>query len=110
MRIRAADAEHFDVGDFRGILYLDKKTNPAYNVLLIECVKRHFKMRLKDATRAYFVVKGSGAFVINDERIAVEPQDVVVVKDGDVFEYEGVMTLFEFNIPATDERNEERLE
>jgi mannose-6-phosphate isomerase-like protein (cupin superfamily) len=110
MKISLRDTETFDVGDFKGALYLDKKDNEDFNVLLIDCVTRHFKMRLVGARRTYFVLEGSGTFAINDERIDVEPFDLVLIKDGDVFEYDGAMKLFEFNIPATDDANEERLE
>jgi mannose-6-phosphate isomerase-like protein (cupin superfamily) len=110
MKISRADTENFNLGDFSGNLYLDKKDNPDFNVLLIDCLRRHFKMRIHNARRTYFVLEGKGAFIINDEKIPVQQYDLVLIEDGDTFEYDGRMKLFECNIPATDQGNEEKLE
>ena len=58
----------------------------------------------------YLVLEGKGTFTINDDTSDAEVDDLFIISDGDVYEYEGKMKLFEFNIPATDESNEEKLE
>ena len=32
-----------------------------------------------------------------------------IISDGDIYEYEGKMKVFEFNVPATDSDNEEKI-
>jgi gentisate 1,2-dioxygenase len=89
---------------------LELKTKRGFNALLVECLTRHYKTRLKNAVRVYLVLEGSGAFTVNDQTHKVEQYDMFVISDGDTYEYEGKMKLFEFNIPATDSSNEDKLE
>jgi gentisate 1,2-dioxygenase len=74
----------------------------------VECAIRHYKARLKNATRGYLVIEGKGVFIINEERHDALPYDLFLILDGDTYEYEGKMKLFEFNVPATDSSNEEK--
>jgi gentisate 1,2-dioxygenase len=64
---------------------------------------------LRGAVRAYLIVEGGGTFTINGKKEYAERYDLFVVSDGDVYEYEDEMKLFEFNIPAPDSENEEKL-
>ena len=57
------------------------------------------------ATRSYFVLNGSGKFILNGEEIKVAEGDLVVIPDGGIYKYSGVMKLFEFNVPATTSAN-----
>lgn len=110
MKIALNQATFFDRGDFCGKVYVEGEAKKGFNALLVECVTRHYKTRLKNAVRGYLVVEGSGTFTINDKKETAEPFDLFVISDGDVYEYEGKMKLFEFNVPATNSSNEDNLE
>ena len=110
MKISLKQSRTHDLGAFAAHFYVEKKGGRDFNALLVDCVTRHYKTRMKGAARAYLVLEGNGTFVINGEREAAEAYDFFIISDGDVYEYEGEMKLFEFNVPATDASNEEKLE
>src|SRR3989344_1733317 len=110
MKISLNQTIFFDQGDFNGNVYIDGKEGKGFNALLVECITRHYKMRLKNAVRAYLILEGKGSFTINGQTDTAEPYDLFVISSGDSYEYEGPMKLFEFNVPATDLSNEDKLE
>jgi len=110
MKISLRDTTYFDRDAFNGNLYVEKKDDKGFNALLVHCLTRHYKTRLKSATRMYLVLEGVGTFTINDDKQDAVKDDFFIISDGDTYEYEGEMKLFEFNIPATDNSNEEKLD
>ena len=110
MKIALGDTEFFDRQAFSGNVYVGKNADKGFNALLVECLTRHYKTKLTGATRVYLVLEGSGVFTINGQRDNADQYDLFVISDGDSYEYEGRMKLFEFNVPATDGSNEENLE
>src|SRR3989338_2266133 len=107
MKISLNQTSFFDKVDFKGNIYVGKKDGNGFNALLVECITRHYKTRLRGASRMYLVIEGTGTFTMNEQQETAEPNDLFIIKDGDAYEYEGKMKLFEFNIPATDEANQE---
>ena len=110
MKISLKQTNSFDKGDFKGNIYVAKKGGKKFSALLVECITRHYKTRIKGVSRMYLVIEGTGTFTINEQKSTVGPNDFLIVSDGDTYEYEGKMKLFEFNIPAADETNQENLE
>lgn len=110
MKISLKDADHFEREGFTGDVYVATEAGRGFNALHVDCLTNHYKTLLKKAARAYLVLEGSGSFTINGERHAVEPYDFFLLGDGDVYEYEGKMRLFEFNVPGTSSENEEKLD
>jgi|SRR3989344_1397806 len=110
MKISSENTRFVDAKDFTANFYVEKKDGREFNALLVNCLKRHYKTKLTGATRAYIVLEGSGWFTINDRKEEAHQHDLFIVSGGDVYEYEGSMKLFEFNVPATDTTNEERLD
>ncbi|HEV3245205.1 MAG TPA: hypothetical protein VG102_02525 [Candidatus Paceibacterota bacterium] len=51
-----------------------------------------------DTTRVYFVIDGEGIFTINDVTHKVKKNDLYIIDPSSEYEYEGKMTLFEFNV------------
>src|SRR3989344_2938270 len=109
MKISLTQTEFFDRGEFSGNLYVAKNQKEAFNALLVHCVTGHHKTKLTGAARMYLVLEGEGTFTINDRTETAAKNDLFIIGDGDVYEYEGKMELFEFNVPATDSSNEEKL-
>ncbi|MBI5456686.1 hypothetical protein HY969_03005 [Candidatus Kaiserbacteria bacterium] len=109
MKISLKETEAFDRGEFKGNLYVQKKDNKGFNALLVECLTGHYKTKLTGAVRVYFVLEGSGIFIINGDSAEAEQYDLFIIESGDEYSYTGAMKLFEFNVPATDTSNEEKL-
>lgn len=109
MKISFKETEAFDRGEFKGNVYVQKHDGKGFNALLVDCVTGHYKTGLKNATRAYFVLEGSGTFTINDQTLTAERYDLFLIQHGDKYSYDGTMKLFEFNVPGTDASNEEKL-
>ncbi len=110
MKISFNQATFFDRSDFNGRVYLKGEDGKGFNALLVECLTRHYKTKLKNAVRVYFVIEGNGTFTINNKKDTAIPYDLFIISDGDVYEYEGKMKMFEFNVPATNSSNEDKLE
>lgn len=109
-RIRFNDTHVADLKDFKAHFYIQKSGGRGYNALLVDCVTRHYKTRLTGAERMYLVIEGEGVFTINGKKTTAAPHDFFIIEDGDTYEYAGEMKLFEFNVPATDGSNEEKLD
>jgi mannose-6-phosphate isomerase-like protein (cupin superfamily) len=110
MKVPLSDTEVHDRGDFKAHFYVTKDDSKGFSALLVECVRRHYKTRLSRASRAYVVVEGSGTFTVNGKKESAQQYDFFFVGEGDVYEYEGKIKLLEFNFPATDASNEEKLD
>jgi hypothetical protein len=109
VKISLEETVSYDKGSFRARFYSEKKDRTDFNALLVECVTGHYQTKLKGATRVYLILEGSGTFTINGIKETAEQYDLFIISDGDVYEYEGAMKLFECNVPATDASNEENL-
>ena len=109
MKISLKQTLFFDRQAFNGNVYIDKESGKDFNALLVTCLTGHYKTKLKNATRAYLVLEGAGTFTINGKEETAEQHDFFLISDGDVYEYAGKMKLFEFNVPATDSSNEEKV-
>jgi hypothetical protein len=110
MKISLKEAAFFDRADFTGNVYVGKEKAKGFNALFVTCITRHYKTKLQGAARAYLVLEGSGTFTIDGKKEPAEQYDFFLISDGQIYEYEGSMKLFEFNVPATDSGNEEKME
>ena len=110
MKISLSQAIIHDKGDFIGKFFIEKKDNAGFDFLLVECLKKHYKTRLKKATRLYYVIEGDGYFIIDNVKQEANLYDLFIINDNQTYEYQGKMKLIEINIPATDKTNEEKLE
>ncbi|MFM2423749.1 MAG: hypothetical protein RLZZ70_136 [Candidatus Parcubacteria bacterium] len=97
VRVSETDGQERDGYVYRRLVSQD--TNP-YNCLYIKVHGAHKPRRVLFGIRNYYVVSGSGIFVVQDEEIQVEKGFLVVIKPAEVYSYTGVMELLEFNIPT----------
>ena len=110
MKIPLKDAKTYDMKDFIARFLVEKKDGRGFNALIVDVLTRHYKTKLMGASRQYLVMEGAGMFIINDEEMSAEPGDFFIIESGSTYSYSGKMRLFEFNVPATDKSNEERLD
>lgn len=93
------EAQHFDREGFSGDIFVPKEAAIGFNALQVNVNGQHPRKRmLKGTTRSYYVVEGEGSFSLNGEVRNVDKGDFVVIPPGNEYEYQGTMTLFEFNI------------
>lgn len=109
MKIALKDTEVHDLKDFIAKFYVTKKDGEDFNALLVDCKTRHYKTKLKNAVRMYFVIEGNGEFVVDNEKYEANLHDYFLIKSGQIYEYSGKMKLIEVNIPSTDRSNEEEI-
>lgn len=110
MKISLNKTKQFITKDFSGRVYIDKKDNQGFNALEVTVHGQHYKTLLKHTTRMYLVLEGKGIFTIDKETTDVKKGDLYIISHGQTYSYEGSMKLFEFNVPATDETNEEDID
>lgn len=109
MKIPVSQTKRYDLKDFVARFYIEKKQRKDFNILLVDCKTRHYRTKIKNAIRLYFVISGKGTFIINGRKTNARKYDLFTVSDSEIYEYEGKMKLLEINIPATDNSNEEKL-
>ena len=57
----------------------------------------------------YFVIDGSGTFIVDGETQEAEKGDLLIIEAGSVYQYEGSMQLFEFNISPDNTFGDQKL-
>jgi mannose-6-phosphate isomerase-like protein (cupin superfamily) len=84
--------------------------NPDANIVYEEVTEGHFEEFLSiKSTYTWFVVEGSGTFVINDEKIQVEAKDIVMVPPNNKIHYFGKMNMILFTVPEFNVENERHI-
>ena len=83
---------------------------PLANVVHVVVKKGHFEefYDLK-STYTYYIVKGTGTYVLNDEKFDVKETDLVVIPPKTRIHYFGTMEMVLTVSPAFDEKNERHI-
>lgn len=63
---------------------------------------RHGRAKNLKSDRIYFVIEGTGEFIISEETIPVKETDVVIVPKNTEYDYKGKMKIFLVHSPAYD--------
>lgn len=61
------------------------------------------------STQMWFIIEGNGTFVIDDEKAAVGPKDLIVVPPGKRVHYFGKLKMLLCTTPAFREENEQHI-
>ena len=70
----------------------------------------HGKVKTTSSDRVYYVLEGTGEFVIDGQSTQVEKTDVFIVPKNTAYDYKGKMSLFLVHTPAFDQDAEIKLE
>jgi|SRR3989344_1765764 len=83
---------------------------PEANVVYVSVKKGHLA-ETYDAKSwfIYYIVKGRGTFVLNDQKIEVKPTDLITIPPKTRLHYFGTMEMVLTVAPAFDEKNERRV-
>lgn len=63
----------------------------------------------KVSTQMWFIIEGNGTFVIDDEKVAAGPKDLIVVPPGKRVHYFGKLKMLLCTTPAFSEANEQHI-
>ena len=109
-RISSEEREHFVRSGFSGDIYVEPKDDLGFSALMVDVFDSHPLKQMVGATRSYLVLSGVGKFQLNGEGFDVGEGDLIIIPDGGVYKYQGIMRLFELNVPATTSANSITLE
>ena len=97
-------------GKVKGAMKLDSyDVNKDYSLTYIEISGEHDKIRFSGETRIYFIIVGSGTFVVNEIEFEVKENDVIVIEDGDVYEFSGEMKFVILHNPPFSPDQDEKI-
>jgi mannose-6-phosphate isomerase-like protein (cupin superfamily) len=83
---------------------------PAVNIVTVETKEGHSQeFRLKTIDFIYLILDGFGTFVLDDEKVAVEKGDMLIVKAGTRIHYFGQLKMVLASTPAWREDDEEHI-
>lgn len=84
--------------------------NPKVNIVYEEVKEGHFEEFLsKRSTYTWFIFKGEGTFVVNDEKIPVKAKDIVMVSPNNRIHYFGNMKMVLITVPAYNAKYERHI-
>ncbi len=110
MKFKLKNAQPFESEGIRGLSYNTKEEFSSASAAYIEVNGRKEKTRNTISDKIFYVVEGSGNFMINGETVPVKASDVIIVPKMTPYYYWGTMTLFLVDTPAFDPTAEEKLE
>ena len=110
MKFELKDAHEFSLKDIKGWVYNSKEDFANASAAYIEINGTHGKIKNSLSDRIYYILDGTGKFVIDGKIISVEKTDVIIVPKNTPYDYMGKMKLFLVDCPAYDEKTEVKLE
>ena len=102
MKFKMKDGFKFEVGDIKGVAITSKENIESGNVAYLDLNGRHGKTKTTLSDRFYFVLEGTGKFIIDEKTIEVEKDDVIIVPKNTTYDFQGKMKLILFSTPAFD--------
>jgi len=110
-RVPLSATKRFEREGFSGNVYIPNDANLGFAALQVDVHGRHPRKRMLDGTtRSYYVADGEGTFTLGDITYTVSKGDLFVIPPNGEYEYEGNMTLLEFNISPDNSFQDEKLE
>ena len=82
--------------------YSEKTDFERASAGVFEVTTHHGKVKSLVSDRIYYVLEGSGQFIINNESFDVSQSDVIIVPRNTEYDYMGKMKLFLVHTPAFD--------
>ena len=113
MKFSLKNGHRFGWEGLKGWALNSKEDFENASAAYFEVTGSHGKVKTTRSDRIYFVLEGKGKFIINDEVVAVEKYDVIIVPKNTPYDYKstgGVLKLFLVHIPAYDPKNEVKLD
>ena len=104
-KFTAAQAKKFNKHGIDLVVY--GENYPPANVVHVSVKEGHFQEFYDiKSSYIYYIVKGKGTFVLNDEKIEAKATDLIVIPPKTRIHYFGTMEMVLTVTPAFDEKNE----
>jgi len=110
MKFELRNAKTFGWEGIKGFEYNTKEDFEKASVVFAEVSGRHGKIKNIKSERIYIVVEGKGEFIINDEVVPVERNDVIIIPKNTPYDYQGKMKMFLVDTPAFEKGADIKLE
>ena len=101
MKISLGELTHENKSDYIVSHFIKKEQQTDFSIVFVECITGHYKTKLKHAKRIYFILEGSGNFIIDETSYDAKQYDLFIIESMSIYEYKGKMKMIEFNVPAT---------
>lgn len=106
------NALHFESEGLKGWSYNSRDEFESMSAATIEISdKNHGKVKTRKSDRVYYIIEGSGVFIIKDEEFVVDATDVVIVPKNTAYDFWAkkgtTMKLFLVHSPAFNPTYEE---
>lgn len=108
-RITQFETTDFEREDFLGRIYVPAEAQAGFTALEVTVDGSHPRKQMIDTTRTYFVLEGSGSFMLNDATYEAHKGDFFIIPTGSEYSYQGQMQLFEVNISPTNSFKDRKL-
>lgn len=102
-----SSAERRSVGDATIENLVTAASSPNLSVAFAKLDGTHARGRSRRSDRAYYVISGSAAFIVGEERFTASAGHAVLVPKGTEHGFKGVMEYVVVNSPAFDPSAEE---
>lgn len=109
MKFTVKTGYKFDRGDVKGFSYNTKEQFNRMSAAKFVCKGKHPSMKSLNSDRLYLILEGKGTFVIDNKKIIVKKNEVVVIPRNTPYRYFGDMECFLVHSPAFDREKEVRL-
>jgi quercetin dioxygenase-like cupin family protein len=104
-RFTAKNANKFNKHGIDLVVY--GENYPPANVVHVSVKEGHFQDFYDvKSSYVYYIIKGKGTFVLNDEKVEAEATDLIVIPPKTRIHYFGTMEMVLSVVPAFDEKNE----
>lgn len=113
MKFNLKNAYKFEWKGLKGWAYNSKDDFKNASAAYFEVTGRHGKIKTTLSDRVYYVVEGKGIFQVDNKKIEVAKEDVVIIPKNTPYDYWAIdrtLKLFLVNIPAFNAENEVKLE
>lgn len=112
MKFSLNNAKAFGWEGIKGWAFNSKEDFENASAAYFEVTGSHGKIKTTRSDRVYLVLEGKGEFIINNEVVPVEKDDVVIVPKNTTYDYRTtgeVLKLFLVHAPAFDPKKEVKL-
>ncbi|MDO8658453.1 MAG: hypothetical protein Q7K55_06935 [Candidatus Levybacteria bacterium] len=87
LKISKIKADEYERKGFKGYNYKLPKIDGGSSVLYAELTGEHGERTIGDKARIYFILEGTGEFIVDGEKVNVVPYDVVSIKPHSTYNY-----------------------
>jgi len=102
IKFRNTDGRKFKVGGVSGVAFMDGAGLAGGDAAYLEVNGRHGRIKTTLSDRIYYIISGSGEFVVGGKKYLVEADDAIAIPSNTEYDFEGNMRIVMFCSPPFD--------